>query len=145
MQGKPLKMMVHALISFLAITLLCMATCLAVLFGLQNYLLKHQHPAKVLRYFPPLQTMENTLFIIVWCSLLFLSATLVSGFLFQPTWFTGYLLPKAVLSCTAWALLSFLLIGRYLFGWRGPTAIRWTLSGTLLTFAAYFGTKIFLV
>ena len=41
-------------------------------------------------------------------------------------------------------LLAILLIGRWLMGWRGRTAIRWTLGGFISLMLAYFGSKMVL-
>ena len=51
---------------------------------------------------------------------------------------------KTVLSIVAWLVFAVLLWGRWQFGWRGRTAIRWTLGGFLALMLAYFGTKIVL-
>jgi ABC-type uncharacterized transport system permease subunit len=37
-----------------------------------------------------------------------------------------------------------LLIGRFRYGWRGKTAIVWTLSGFAVLILAYFGSKMVL-
>ena len=131
-------MWAHTVISLITISLLCIAMGFALLLGFQNYLLKHHQGAKILSLLPPLQTMEKTLFKVIGGCLILLSAALMSGFLLPQQ---GHLIPKTILSLLSWILLSLLLIGRYLFGWRGPTAIRWTLWGTVLSFLAYFGTK----
>jgi ABC-type uncharacterized transport system permease subunit len=49
-----------------------------------------------------------------------------------------------VLSIIAWFILGILLIGRFQFGWRGKTAIRWSLSAFALLMLAYFGSKLVL-
>lgn len=135
----------HIFISFLAMSLLTLASLQAVLMGLQNYLLKHHRPSNMLRILPPLQTMETLLFNIILSGMLFLSGSLLSGFFTQENFLSVLLLPKTLLALSAWILLTILLLGRYLFGWRGPTAIRWTVSGTLLAFLSYFGTKALLL
>lgn len=141
-----LGVLAHILISFFAISLLSLASLQALLLGLQNFLLKHHRPSPILRFLPPLQTMEGLLFLIIISGMLFLSASLLSGFFFQPGLaITAYLVPKSILALSAWILLTLLLIGRYFFGWRGPTAVRWTLSGTLLAILSYFGTKVLLL
>lgn len=140
-----LGVLAHILISFFAISLLSLASLQALLLGLQNFLLKHHRPSPILRFLPPLQTMEGLLFLIIWSGMLFLSASLASGFFFQTELITSYLLPKSILALCAWFLLTFLLVGRYFFGWRGPTAVRWTLSGTILALLSYFGTKALLI
>lgn len=131
----------HIFISLFAISILALACAQAILMGWQNYLLKHRHPSPILRILPPLQSMESLLFHIILSGMLFYSAALASGFFSQANLFTPHLLPKTLLSLIAWILLTLLIIGRNFFGWRGPTAIRWTLSGTMLAFLSYFGTK----
>lgn len=138
-----LGVLAHIFISLFAMSFLSLASLQAVLLGWQNHLLKHHRPSPMLQILPPLQTMENMLFHIVWAGLCFLSATLLSGFYFQAGLFAPFLLPKTILALVAWVLLLCLLLGRYRFGWRGPTAIRWTLYGTLLSLLSYFGTKAF--
>ena len=43
-----------------------------------------------------------------------------------------------------WVILGVLLFGRFRFGWRGKTAIRWTLSSFLFLMLAFFGSKLVL-
>lgn len=138
-------MLAHIFISFLAMSLLSLASLQALLMGLQNTLLKHHHPSPMLQILPPLQTMETLLFNIIFSGMLFLSGSLLSGFFTQEHFLQVLFLPKTLLAFSAWILLTILLVGRYLFGWRGPTAIRWTMSGTLLAFLSYFGTKALLL
>jgi ABC-type uncharacterized transport system permease subunit len=49
-----------------------------------------------------------------------------------------------VLSLIAWAVFATLLWGHWKFGWRGRTAIRWTLGGFVFLMLAYFGSKMVL-
>jgi len=44
----------------------------------------------------------------------------------------------------AWVIFSILLLGHYRLGWRGRTAIRWTLWGFATLVVAFFGTKLVL-
>ena len=48
------------------------------------------------------------------------------------------------LAIAAWVLFGVLLWGRWRFGWRGRTAIRWSLGGFLTLALAYFGSKVVL-
>jgi len=48
------------------------------------------------------------------------------------------------LSMIAWVVFATLLAGRYRFGWRGRTAINWTISGFVILMLAYFGSKVVL-
>ena len=55
-----------------------------------------------------------------------------------------HLTHKTVLSGIAWVVFAVLLWGRWQFGWRGRTAIRWTLGGFVVLALAYFGDKLIL-
>jgi ABC-type uncharacterized transport system permease subunit len=58
----------------------------------------------------------------------------------KPLRFTHHI----VLSIIAWAVFGMLLVGRRLYGWRGRTAVRWTLAGFTLLVLGYFGSKFVL-
>jgi ABC-type uncharacterized transport system permease subunit len=73
-----------------------------------------------------------------------LSASLLTGFLYLEDIFAQHLVHKTVLSIIGWVLLAILLFGRFRFGWRGKTAIRWTLSAFAFLMLAYFGSKLVL-
>jgi ABC-type uncharacterized transport system permease subunit len=93
---------------------------------------------------PPLQAMETLLFQMIGTGLFFLTASLFSGFIFIEDLFAQHLAHKTVLSIIAWIIFSGLLIGRIRYGWRGHTAIKWTLIGFVLLLLAYFGSKLVL-
>lgn len=124
--------LVHILLSFLASGLLILASGQALVMGCQNYFLKHPHTKLWLPFLPSLQTMETVLFHLLFGGTLLFSASLMSGFLFEGELAKAWLRPKVFLAIGAWCILGLLLLGRKRFGWRGPTAIRWTLSATLL-------------
>ena len=44
----------------------------------------------------------------------------------------------------SWLTFGVLLAGRWLYGWRGRTALRWTLSGFVLLILAYVGSRFVL-
>ncbi|EDN66789.1 Cytochrome c assembly protein [Beggiatoa sp. PS] len=74
----------------------------------------------------------------------FLSLSLISGMVFLEDIFAQHLVHKTALSIVAWCVFAILLFGRWRYGWRGKTAIRWTLSGFVALMLAYFGTKMVL-
>jgi ABC-type uncharacterized transport system permease subunit len=73
-----------------------------------------------------------------------LTLALITGFVFVTNLFTQNLVQKTVLSIIAWVLFGVLLFGRLRFGWRGRSAVRWTLSGFGILAVAYFGVKFVL-
>ncbi len=51
---------------------------------------------------------------------------------------------KTVFSIAAWLILLALLLGRRHLGWRGKTAVRWTLAGFVTLSLAYVGSRFVL-
>jgi ABC-type uncharacterized transport system permease subunit len=75
-----------------------------------------------------------------------LTLTLASGILFSEEIF-GKALPwnhKTVFGIASWLIFAALLLGRHLYGWRGRTAIHWTLAGFISLMLAYVGVKFVL-
>ncbi|MDB6143146.1 MAG: ypjD [Pseudomonas sp.] len=132
----------HILLSILAYGMFTIAVFQALLVLLQNYMLKHKHPSRLIKNFPPLQTTESLLFGFLWAGWVLLSLSLISGWLFVENLFAQHLVHKTLLACLAWIVFSVLLWGRNRLGWRGHKAIRWTLGGFCLLMLAFFGSKL---
>lgn len=134
----------HILFSLMAYSLLMLAVLQALALAYQHRSLKSHHPIGLVKKLPPLQDMESLLFQIVSYSFLFLSVSLLSGFLFFEDLFAQHLIHKTILSIIGWGSLFTLLIGRQLFGWRGNIAIRWTIISFTFILLAYLGSKFVL-
>ncbi len=134
----------HILIAMLAYSLLALAAVQAVLLAIQDQRLRRRQPGGFLRGIPPVTAMETLLFQMIGAGFILLSITLFSGFLFLENLFAQHLIHKTVLSMIAWGVFAVLLWGRWRFGWRGRTAIRWTLSGFGFLALAFFGSKLVL-
>mgnify|MGYP002149488769 CR=1 FL=1 len=98
----------------------------------------------ILRGLPPLVTMEALLFQMIGAGFGALTLSLLSGLFFLDDIFAQHLVHKTVLSIAAWTVFGTLLWGRRRYGWRGRTAIRWTLTGFAVLGLAYFGSKLVL-
>jgi ABC-type uncharacterized transport system permease subunit len=131
----------HILFSLVAYSVLSIAALQAVLLAVQEKHLRERHPGGFVRALPPLQIMEDLLFRMITVGFVLLSLALATGVLFIEDIFAQHLVHKTVLSIAAWIVFALLLWGRWRFGWRGRTAIRWTLGGFLALMLAYFGTK----
>jgi ABC-type uncharacterized transport system permease subunit len=138
--------MAHLVIAMLAYSLFTFAALHALLMAAAERNL-HQKPALIrLPDFPPLMVMETLLFRVIIIGFVLLTCTLISGILFseqlfhQPMKFNH----KNVFTILSWLIFGGLLLGRFIYGWRGRTAIRWTLSGFVLLFLAYIGSKFVL-
>ena len=132
----------HIVFSFTAYALLSVAALFAIVLAYQINLLKKHQPHPFLRIVPPLQAMDSLLFGMLSTGLVLLTLSLLSGFLFIEDIFAQQLAHKTVLSVCAWFVFTGLLAGHYYFGWRGRTAVRWTLTGFGFLLVAFFGSKI---
>jgi ABC-type uncharacterized transport system permease subunit len=132
---------IHVLLSMLAYSLLTLASVQAILLAVQDHHLRTRHPGGFVRSLPPLQTMESLLFEMIAAGFVLLTLALLSGFAFLEDMFAQHLVHKTVLSCLGWLVFGGLLLGRFRYGWRGRTAIIWTLSGFVILILAYFGSK----
>ncbi len=131
----------HIIPSLLAYSVLFIAACQAVLLAIQEHRLRTTKSLFGLRLLPPLQAMENLLFELLWLGLVLLTIAIVTGLLFLDNMFEQRVVHHAVLSMSSWLVFAILLWGRYTLGWRGTTAIRWTLAGFVTLALAYFGSK----
>lgn len=139
------KLRWHIVLSLFSAGLLTIAAVQAGALALQDRLLhRHELSRLLLRGMPPLQTMERLLFQLIAIGFALLSLTLLSGLWFLHDWFAQHLAHKTLLSITAWLIFGVLLWGRWRHGWRGHTAIRWTLAGYAVLILAYFGSKLVL-
>jgi ABC-type uncharacterized transport system permease subunit len=136
------EMNTHILSSIVAFSLLNIAALQAILLAIQNQQLKSHPPKRYIQSLPPLESMESLLFQMIGAGIFFLSISLISGFVFIEDLFAQHLVHKTFFSIAAWLIFSGLLLGRSRYGWRGRTAIKWTLLGFLFLLLAYFGSKL---
>lgn len=135
----------HIILSIIAYSLLTIAALQALLLAFGDYELRHRRLA-VMRALPPLQTMEGLLFELLWGGLIFLSASIGTGFFYlgnREAMAPG-LMHHTIITLGAWVVFAVLLWGRYQLGWRGQIASRWTLAGFALLVLGYFGSKFVL-
>lgn len=131
----------HILSSILAYSLMTIATIQALALALQERHLKHHHVGGILTALPPLQTMEQILFELIWIGMGLLTLSLITGFIFIEDIFSQRLVHKTFFSILAWGTFAILLWGRHQLGWRSQTAARWTIGGFFSLMLAYFGSK----
>jgi len=131
----------HIMISIVAYSILFMAACQSVLLAVLEHRLKAKQTLRFLRLLPPLQTMESLLFGLLWTGIIALTLAIGTGFLFLDDMFEQRVVHHTVLALASWVLYAGLLTGHRLFGWRGTTAVRWTLIAFSLLLLGYLGSK----
>lgn len=134
----------HILLSMAAAALLFAAAVTAILLVFLDRRLRTRRIADLSSGLPPLDALEKIMFRLVAAGFGLLTLALITGFVFVTNLFTQNLVQKTVLSILAWLIFGVLLIGRLRFGWRGRSAVRWTLSGFGILAVAYFGVKFVL-
>ena len=134
----------HILLSMGAAALLFAAAVTAVLLVFLDRRLRTRRIADLPNVLPPLDALEKVMFRLIGAGFGLLTLALFTGFVFVTNLFTQNLVQKTALSLIAWMLFGVLLIGRIRFGWRGRSAVQWTLSGFGVLAVAYFGVKFVL-
>ena len=137
---------IHLLVAMLAYSLFTIAALHATLMTLLQRRLHAGTLAGPLASLPPLMTLETLLFRIIALGFILLSLTLGSGFVFSEELFgqAARFNHKTVFGVISWIIFAALLVGRYGWGWRGRTALRWTLAGFAALLLAYVGSMFVL-
>ena len=153
----PFEFRLHLLLSIFATGVLTVALLHALLMAVVDRLL---HRAQIgglssagggalagpLAGLPPLLTLERLLFRLVGIAFALLTLTLASGLTLSEMLFGRALRfnHETVFAIIAWAVFAILLSGRRFYGWRGRTALRWTLAGFMLVILANIGSTFVL-
>ncbi|PIE43669.1 MAG: cytochrome C assembly protein [Gammaproteobacteria bacterium] len=131
----------HILFSVTAYSVFTLAAIQACMLYAQNRSLRTNYNGSLIKNLPPLQTMEDMLFEMLYSGVILLTIAIALGFLFIEDLFAQKLVHKTVFSLVSLIVFTTLIIGHKISGWRGVTASKWTLSGSLLLMIGYFGSK----
>jgi ABC-type uncharacterized transport system permease subunit len=140
----------HLLAAFLAYALFTIAALHGVVMALAEKRLHAREQLTALTELPPLMTMERLLFQLIGAGFIVLTLTLGSGMLFseemfgKPLSFAYFTQHKTVFALLSWFIYAALLLGRRIYGWRGRTALVWSLAGFATLLLAYVGSKVIL-
>lgn len=142
----------HLLVGILAYSVLFLALLHALLMaGVERRLRASpsHKPGMMARFFdrlPPLLGMERVLFRLISFGFALLTLTAVSGMFYgeqifgKPFAFDH----KTVFTLLAWGVFGVLLVGHWLRGWRGRTALRLTILGFVVMLLGYVGSRFVL-
>jgi ABC-type uncharacterized transport system permease subunit len=135
----------HLALAMIAYGLFVIALLHATLMALAERQL-HRKGALAFPNLPPLLTLESLLFRMIGAAFVFLTLTLLTGIAFSETLFGRALRfdHKTVFAVLSWMIFGLLLAGRWRYGWRGRTALRWTLTGFVMLLLTYVGSRFVL-
>lgn len=134
----------HIALAVLAYATLSIAAAHALVLWVHERRLKRHEIAGMTSGLPPLATTESLMFQLIAAGFALLTLTLVTGAVFVEDLFAQHLVHKTTLSIVSWLVFGVLLWGRWRFGWRGRTAVGWTLAGMFVLLLAFFGSKLVL-
>lgn len=149
LDGKSTWFAWHVAVAMLAYSTLTIAAFHAILMALQESQLHTRRGlqggwfAALLDRLPALLTMEKLLFRLLGVGFVLLTLTVLSGIFFSEHLFhTPFKWDhKNIFTMLSWALFGLLLGGRRWHGWRGKTALTFTLSGFATLLLAYVGSR----
>ena len=95
---------------------------------------------------PPLLSLERLVFVLIAAAFAVLTVTLAFGIVYSEAFFGRAMRfeHKTVFVILSWLIFGLLLAGRWRYGWRGRTALRWTLTGFVVLMLAYPGSRFVL-
>jgi ABC-type uncharacterized transport system permease subunit len=145
---------VHLTLALIAYSLFTIAILHAVLMAVADRLLHrglkdaaggHRLEGPIANL-PPLLTIEQMLFRLIAVAFVFLTITLATGMLLSNDLFGKPLRfnHETVFAVASWLTFAILLWGRWFRGWRGQTALRWTIAGFVMVVLANIGTAFVL-
>ncbi|MCY4743451.1 cytochrome c biogenesis protein CcsA [Pelomonas sp. UHG3] len=89
----------------------------------------------------PLLRLERLTFNFVAAGVGVLSLAILLGWWFTPQWKWDH---KNLLAVLGWLVLTGLLVGRRIYGWRGRRATRWLYAGAAMLLLSYVGSRFVL-
>ncbi|MDQ5915830.1 MAG: hypothetical protein QG584_1722 [Pseudomonadota bacterium] len=136
----------HFMAAMLAYSLFTLSALHAVFMGYTERKLHQRSLTKSLASLPPLLTMEALLFRMITIGFVLLTIALGSGAMFSDEIFGKALTldHKTLFAFVSWGIFAALLVGRHAWGWRGRTALRWTMAGFMALLLAYIGSRFVL-
>jgi ABC-type uncharacterized transport system permease subunit len=146
----------HLGLAIVAYSVFTIALLHAVLMALADRLLHRKRPAGDAARgdllhgpaagLPPLLTIERMFFRLVGAAFVLLTLTLATGMTLSESMFGRAMRfnHETVFAVMAWLTFAVLLWGRLVRGWRGRTALRWTVAGFVMVVLANIGTAFVL-
>lgn len=134
----------HAGLSLIAFAILNLTAAQGVMLVLQESSLRTGGHSRLLGLLPPLLDMERLFFRMLMLGFAVLTIALVTGGMFVEDLLKQDLAHKTLLSVLSWLVFAVVLSGRWLYGWRGPKAVKWALGGMAMLVVAFIGSKFVL-
>jgi ABC-type uncharacterized transport system permease subunit len=133
----------HLALSLLSYGLFSIAAILALMDAFQEHALRKKRFGKLFNMLPPLEALEETLFLMVRMGFVLLTIAITTGSLYSH-YINGIFFAfshKVIFTWATWLVFGTLLVGNHLWGWRGSKASKFTISGYIFLALAFLGVK----
>ncbi|MFT2091255.1 inner membrane protein YpjD [Paraglaciecola sp. 2405UD69-4] len=135
------SLLVHIALSLLAYASLAIAFLYTLQLSYINLRLKEKKASLLHSSLPPLMAVEDILFKLLWIGTILLTLSLATGFMFLDDMFAKEQAHKTLLSLLAWVIYSIIVIGHWIYGWRGRIMIFSNILAAVLLTLGYFGSR----
>jgi ABC-type uncharacterized transport system permease subunit len=142
MAGLPDGLLVHVSTSLLAFGVLTLGTFQGILVSIQTQRLRSHKTRGIIRMLPPLDTMEQMFYELLFAGTALLTVAILTGGIFIDDLLGQKLVHKTVLTSLGWALMSTTLFVHWRRGWRIGTALTLVFVGYALLALGFFGSKL---
>jgi ABC-type uncharacterized transport system permease subunit len=121
-----------------------LAFCLAVVYQVENHLLKRKQLRGIFQRLPPLESISTAAHWLAAAGFSMLTLGLLSGIIgAERNWAAGWMLdPKVLTSFFAWLIYAAYLITSGIGGWRGRRTTYFLIAGFIAVLIAYFGVNL---
>jgi ABC-type uncharacterized transport system permease subunit len=121
-----------------------LAFCLAIVYQVENRLLKRKQLRGVFQRLPPLESISTAAHWLAAAGFSMLTLGLLSGIIgAERNWAAGWLLdPKVLTSFFAWLIYAAYLVMSGIGGWRGRRTTYFLIAGFIAVLIAYFGVNL---
>jgi ABC-type uncharacterized transport system permease subunit len=131
----------HIVLAMFSYSIFGLAALQAAVIALQLRWLRHRPSHPVLSQLPPVESMQNLMFILISLGFAALTLAILLGLVFFEQ--GGHLvLGKGSFTVFAWAIYACLLLAHFKLGLKLRSGILWTFLAWLGLTLAYFGTKL---
>jgi len=131
----------HIALSMFAYGLLTAGAIVGVLALIQDRRLRARTVSPMNHLFAPLEMTERLLYGVATAGFVVLLLSVVTGIMFVENLFAQHLVHKTILSIGALLMFGTLVVGRFVSGWRGHSAVYLYLGAFALLIVAYFGSR----
>lgn len=131
----------HVLATILGFASFALAFCFAVVYLVQNRLLKRKQIKGIIRRLPPLESISVSAHWLAAAGFSMLTLGIITGGIWaMRAWRANwYLDPKVVTSFIAWLIYASYLFFSSVRGWRGQKTTYFLIAGFVVLLIAYFG------